>query len=522
MGRSKVFVGCRLYSGFMPRVVHEAFVVFDGKVIFCGSREEALSVGSHLRADVVDLDGLTVMPKFVDAHAHLGELALKEGMVDLEGSRSLDELLGRLRSFAEAKPHLPVVFGYTFDHEEMRERRLPSASDLDRAVPDRPAIALRKCLHVGTINSAAMRLFDPAIFKPPFAELDEEGRPTGVVKEDLIWEVREKLSSLLSREDHLELMEEGLRRVSLKGVGAVGYVSCRREFLNVLLELEARGRLPMLVSCYMPPEELFDLHEALSLRGGLRAGNVWITGIKMFADGSLGARTAWLGEPYSDAPEGRGLKLSETSYLLEMASRAEVMGLQVAIHGIGDAAIDQILEVYGKLSRVRELRHRIEHASVLRGDQLERVADLGVALSVQPRFILGDWWVAQRVGLNRLRDVYRLKSPLRRGVLVGFGTDCPVERIDPWETVYAAVARGDRECLDLARHTPEERLTLEEALFCYTDGSSRIIRADGVVGGMGVGFRASFCAYEKDPFELDPSELKDLQPAISSDKLLEG
>lgn len=522
MGRSKVFVGCKLYSGFLPKVVHEAFVVFDGRVVFCGSKEEALSVGSHLRADVVDLDGLVVMPKFVDAHAHVGELSLKEGMVDLEGSRSLEDLVGRLRSFAEAKPHLPVIFGYTFDHEEMRERRLPSASDLDRAVPDRPAIALRKCLHIGTINTAAMKLFDPALFKPPFAEVDEEGRPTGVIKEDLIWEVRERLSSLLRREDHLELMEDGLKKVSLKGVGAVGYVSCRKEFLNMLLELEAKGKLPVLVSCYMPPEELFEIHEALSLKGGLKAGNVWITGIKMFADGSLGARTAWLREPYSDAPESRGLKLSETSYLLEMASRAEGMDLQVAIHGIGDAAIDQILEVYGKLSRARELRHRIEHASVLREDQLEKVVDLGVALSVQPRFILGDWWVAQRVGPARLKDVYRLRSPLRRGVLLGFGTDCPVEKIDPWETVYAAVSRGDRECLELASHTPEEKLNLEEALFCYTEGSSRVIRADGVVGGMGVGFRASFCAYDRDPFELDPSELKELQPTITSDKLLEG
>ncbi|MDK2383514.1 MAG: amidohydrolase family protein, partial [Candidatus Korarchaeota archaeon] len=185
-------------------------------------------------------------------------------------------------------------------------------------------------------------------------------------------------------------------------------------------------------------------------------------------------------------------------------------GLQLAVHAIGDRANDMVLRIYSELGReaVRGLRHRIEHASVLRPDQLRLMAELGAAAAVQPHFIISDWWVVRRLGRRRAAWAYPLRTMATAGIPMGFSTDAPVEPLDPWETIYAAVTRGEYEGVELAAETPGERLGLEESLHYYTMGSAYLVFEEERLGSLVPGKLADYIVVDRDPLVMEPPEIR--------------
>ena len=421
--------------------------------------------------------------------------------LDLRGIRSIDELKRRLKEHAE-KTKSEWIVGYGWDQELLK--RYPTRWDLDEVVDDRPILLSRFCLHAGVLNTKAMEICNLLNSESPCVMRNERGA-TGVVVEEAYITAVNKFKESLNPEDYERFIESAMRYVLSHGITAVGFVSCSGESFKALERLRAKRKLKLRVFVYLKDSEI----TKFGISRGFGDEFLKINGVKIIADGSLGARTAWLSERYEDA-DTCGFSIISRDELEKIAKSIHKANLQLAIHGIGDKTIDTILDVYQELN-AKIARHRIEHASVLRDDQVERIAKLSIVVSAQPRFIMSDWWVVRRVGQNRAKWVYRLKSLIEKGIVVGFGTDAPVEQVNPWETVYSAVTRGKHEELELYELTKNESLTIEEALHCYTYGSAYLLFEEQNLGTLEVGKFADFVIVDRDPFEVDERDLRNIK-----------
>ncbi|MBD6955719.1 MAG: amidohydrolase [Thermoplasmata archaeon] len=458
------FRNCKVYSKFMPLEVHDALVVEDGRVISFNEEENAR-----------DLGGSYIIPAFVDSHLHLDEIGLYLNSLDLRGVKSIKELRYKLEEFA-SRTEGPII-GHGWDQELFMEGRWPSKVDIDDIVNDRPVFLSRVCLHAALVNSYFLEL------------MGMEG--DGIVKENEFEIFRKRIISMVPREKKIKYMRDAVEHVASYGICKVGYVSCSLENLSILEDLRRKDQLPIDVLVYLNSEDLRNYDGKSSM----------VKGIKLFVDGSLGARTALLSKEYSDQGT-RGEQVMDYNKIVEYIEKANECGLDVAIHAIGDAAVDIALEA---LKHARNGK-RIEHASVVRDDQLEKFE--GIDAVVQPHFIISDFWVLERLGVERARYVYRFRD-LMNETNVAFSTDAPVEPVDPFLTLDAAINRGKNEFIDLYRYTEDQSLRPNEAYHCYTSGSMRALGLD--CNPLQPGDEANFLILDRDPLSSNQREIKILE-----------
>lgn len=516
------FVNAKVYASFKPVKVFEGFVVADGRVVKVGRTEEVKSASLQMGGDVLDLNGRVVMPGFVDSHLHMEELGMYLSMAELRGTKSISELKERVKAHLETS-QTSWVLGHGWDQELFKEKRWPTNRDIDEVVKDRPVMLSRVCLHAAVLNSKALEVTGLAASDLPGVER-AGGKPTGIVKEKAFEVARERFKASLSPEDYEHFLTAADRHLLLLGVTSVGSVSMDEKTLKALSNLNRSGKLKTKVFAYIDPgrhnpagKQMYEdtgtlaCLERLSVSAGYGKGRLRIQGIKILGDGSLGARTAWLSIPYADSPKEIGYPNISEELLEEVVRRAHEIGIQMSVHGIGDATIDMILHTYEALKNPATMRHRIEHTSILREDQIVKMAEVGIAAGVQPHFIITDWWTVNRVGKKRAKWIYPFRSMARAGIQMGFGTDSPVEPVNPWETVYAAVTRGRYEGIKTYEHTQEESLTTEESLHYYTQGSAEIMHAERDVGEIKEGAYADFLILNRDPLQTAESELQSVK-----------
>ncbi|MCL6521965.1 MAG: amidohydrolase [Firmicutes bacterium] len=533
----RIFTGARLVDPGQARTAaapaHRpaaeapaALAVAGGRILAAGPAGEVLGLRGP-RTEVVDLEGAWLLPGLIDSHAHLLALGLAAQELDLSDSRSPEELESRLRRYAAEHPELPWITGRGWDESRWPERRLPRAEELDRAVADRPVVLERVCGHGAVLNGEALRRSGLAGSSgdPPGGRVDRDahGRPLGTVWDAALERVRALLPPP-SEERVLRAMRWALRRArelgltqvhseDLGALGAAGLESPRR-----LLELWRRalgapeGRAasapPLRLALLLRQEALERIAaEGLTLGSGDEA--LWVAGVKFFADGALGGRTAWLGRPYADAPGWSGLAAMPPGLLAERAAEAARLGLPPVVHAIGDAAVDAALAA---LERARPAlaaargrprpRFRIVHAQVLRPDQLPRLAREELVLDIQPGFVATDSaWAEARLGAERLGAAYAWRSLLDAGVRLAGGSDAPVESLDPLAAVEAAVRRP--RAGDGAPWRPEEALTRAEAFSLYTEGGAWAAGLEDRFGRLVPGFAADLTLLAFDPLR-DP------------------
>ncbi|MDW8062999.1 MAG: amidohydrolase [Candidatus Caldarchaeum sp.] len=505
------FVNGRIYTSFVPLKTASSIVIFGDRIVYVGDVDKAMSLTSMLGGQLVDLDGLTMMPGFIDTHMHVDMLGMSLRSVDLRGVRSIEEMKKSVKEFYERNRSLSWIFGRGWDQELFEEKRWPNRHDLDEVIPDKPVFLERFCTHAAAANSRALELvksrLDPEFDK--YILKDEHGRATGIVVEDAVKVFRENIQ--FAEQDMALMMLDALKYAASLGVTTVGFVACSLYAFKLLQMLNQREGLPIRVRAYVNAESLNDLLNA-GIRRSFGDASLKIMGIKIFSDGSLGAHTAWLSEPYQDFPVSRGTPTIEREKLVQLVHQAHRNGLQLAIHAIGDQAIDLVLDAYGRLGeRLHQHRHRIEHASVLRRDQLQKLAELGLAVSVQPHFVISDWWVVKRLGEKRAGWIYTFKSMADRGVALGFSSDCPVEPLNPWETIYAAVSRGREEKLELYDYTSHEVFSTAEALHLHTQTSAYLLFEEQNLGTLEAGKYADFIVVDKDPMELGVQDLRNIK-----------
>jgi hypothetical protein len=428
----------------------EAVVVRDGRIAFVGGLEEARRAAPDARR--IDLKGAAAYPGFVDAHAHLTGIGMRELTLNLDQVTSVADLQKAVRAYDHAHPGTGVLFGRGWIETHWPEHRFPTRDDLDRVAPDRPVVLERSDGHALVANSKALALGDvtAATADPMGGQVlkDAGGRPTGMLVDNAMAMVMSKLPAP-TLETTTEALTRAGRIYASRGWTGAGNMSVGSQDLEVLDTLAADGRFPLRADNYM------DLDAAGQvLKQGPYAdatGRIRVMGVKLYMDGSLGSRGAALLEPYADAP-GRGLIKLDHDKTLTVLEQALESGAQVATHSIGDRANRQTLNWYGEAFRaVPEAkraraapRWRVEHAQILNPADIGRFARMGVVASMQASHAIGDFYFAPaRLGEARLKGAYAWKSLLDSGAVVAAGTDAPVEKGDPLIEFYAAVYRHD-------------------------------------------------------------------------------
>ena len=401
---------------------------------------------------VIDLQGATVLPGLVDSHMHLQSTALTRMGLDLRGLRSIEELKELVEAKARSLGEGRWIIGRGWDQELFREGRLPDRMDLDEVAPKNPVLLYRVCGHIAVASTLALR-------KAGLLETNKDG----ILREEEVGVVAKHIPKL-KVEELAEAIYETMIEASRLGLTSLHCMSVSKSEFEALRVLKSRiGNLPLRLFIYFKPNLVDYMEEARKSEDEY----LKIKGLKLLTDGSLGGWTAALTEPYIDNPSSRGVLLLSKDRLAYYMRMAESKGFQLAVHAIGDRAINLVLETASKLKFDRSLL-RIEHVSLTPPETLKLLREYRPMVTVQPRFTVTDWWVDRRLG-PRARYVYMFKTLIAMGLKVAGGSDSPVEPLNPWLGLEAAVTRGL-----LAKHGLSEALAPDEALRIYTTGGDEV------------------------------------------------
>jgi predicted amidohydrolase YtcJ len=452
----------------------------------------------------LDGHGQTLLPGMIDGHGHVMDLGVAAMTLDLTGTDSIANLQQRLRDYAAAHPKDAWLIGFGWNQELWPEKRFPTAADLDAVVPDRPVMLERVDGHAIVVNSAAMKAagVTAATPAPAGGEIHD-----GVFVDNAEKLIRRAIPPLTpaQRDEAVAKAQEQLLSV---GVTSVGAMSVSVDAWNAFRRAGSAGRLNVRLMSYLFGTE--SLTAVPKPTGWLYGDHLRAVGIKLFADGALGSRGAWLKQPYADKPDSRGLRFHSDAEMLSLADTAASHGFQVATHAIGDAANAQIISVYEQLSKKygNERRWRIEHFQIVDPADIPRLAPAGIIASMQPTHQTSDRLMAEaRLGPNRLAGAYAWQSVLKSGARLAFGTDFPVESPNPFPGLAAAVSRQDMNGQPPGGWIPAERLSFAQALYAYTRGSAYAGFSEDKIGALEAGKYADFILVDRDPTAVDPQAL---------------
>ncbi len=520
-----VFFNGKIYT---PAGVAEALLADGQTIAAVGRKGDVLERAEG--AERIDLGGRLMLPGFIDGHMHFLAYALSLEQADLTGCRSVHEVRDRLKSFLDwEKPASGEwVSGRGWNHEHFDEPRIFTRDDLDGLAPDNPVILSRVCGHVAVLNSRALEILGitaDSRFPGGVVDLDGTGRPTGVIRETAVeWAHSrkplpdgEKLRGLVARAG-AAAAASGLTSIHSDDLGSVG--GDFEAILGLYLGLDGEGKMPVRIT-----EQLL-LRNGKALDGFLASG--WRTGdgspafhigpLKILTDGSMGGRTAFLREEYSDMPGVHGVPIYGAEELNDLVRTAHDAGMQVALHAIGDGALDMCLDALENARELnrREARHYIVHCQTGDMEQYRRMARLGVGAAIQPPFVPSDRPMAlRRIGEDRAGKGYAWKSLLDLGIFLSAGSDCPVETFDPLWGIYTAVERKDRDGFPEGGWNPAQKLTVEEAVDLYTRGGAYASFEEHRKGTLQGGRLADLVVLDRDILSVPREEIPSAKAVLT-------
>jgi len=485
-----------------------AVAIRDDRFVAVGNDDEMQALLAP-DGQAVDLRGQTVTPGFIDAHIHFLSYGLSLREIDLAQTPTLDAALERVRQRAAKTPAGQWLTGRGWDQSLWGDGSFPSAADLDAVSTEHPIWLRRKCGHAGWANSLALEMagISDATPNPEAGEIvrDRAGKATGILLETAM-NALFRLLAQPSDEEAAQAVQQAQAVVHKMGIVGVHTMEAAPA-LRAFQQLRASGDLRLRVVAQIPVSELDDAIR-LGLQTGL--GDEWlrIGGVKVFSDGALGPRTAWMLAAYEDEPGNTGIAVTDETSMAAIVDRATRAGLSVVTHAIGDRANRMVLdalEASRKTGQGLHLRHRIEHAQVLDPDDIPRFAALGVIPSMQPIHATQDMLLADKHWGRRSRHAYAWRSLQQTGASLAFGSDAPVETPDVIQGIHAAVTRCRADgAPGRAGWIPEERLTVDEAVWAYTVGAAYAGGVESEQGSITPGKLADLAILSQDIFNINP------------------
>ena len=524
----KLFINGEIYSMKKEGEKFQSLGVKDGKITFLGTDEEAKNVSSK---ELIDLKGKMMIPGMADAHLHLYAYCQNLTFVDLSKVHNINEMINLMKEKIKNVKKGNWVKGVNFDQSKWKENRFPTLEEMDSISKDNPVIIKRCCLHAVVANSKALKMAgigkNYQAGSGGIVELDKDGMPNGILREQSTKVFDDILPDPLKDiEVQKKIMQDVLNDMSSKGITTIHTYAAKiwqyNEDISIYKNFEKEEKLPLRVTVCI--DELFEPEILTEEKLNNPYRKVQLGAYKIFSDGSMGSRSAALKKPYSDDPQNSGFMLFTKEELNNKILTGYEHGLQPAIHAIGDRALDMTLAaIEYTLKTTKEkgmtdeeqknrLPFRIIHVQMIDDDLLERMKKLPLVLDIQPIFLCTDLhWIEDRIGKERLKGSFALKTMEKAGLIQTGGSDCPVETYEPLKGIYAAVTRQDMEGYPIEGFLPEERLSVYEALCMYTKNVPYATGQESVLGTLEIGKFADLTVLEKNLFKIDKKEIKDVK-----------
>lgn len=495
----------------------ESVGIVNKRIVATGSLSDVRArIGSNV--DEVDLKGRTAVPGFYDAHAHIMGVGFAAAEIDLtpDAVSSIEEIASLVKERAASQPAGSWVLGRGYDQAMLAEGRIPTRHDLDAVSPDHPVILRRMCHHIVTANSKALELAGITRNSPDpddgTIDRDEHGEPTGVLRESAMDPLFDAMGEATEDEivDALKLGGNLFRQHGVTSAGEAGIG--RKEELRAYQRAHASGDLALRTWLMMRIDDTLDELVELGIMTGF--GDEWmrIGNAKLFADGSIGGRTARMTKPYEGETDNFGIYMYPPENIIEKIVRAHKAGFQLGNHAIGDAAISTLLDGYEAALRekpVDDPRFRIEHCSILSPELIDRIEKLGVVPIPGTTFLYDMRPVyLENLGEERVRYAYAMKTFSDRGIVAAASTDAPVSGVNPMVGIQMMVTRTDRLGDEIF---PEERVSLEEAIRAYTWNGAYASFSEHEKGSLEPGKLGDVTVLETDLRSVNPLELRNVR-----------
>jgi len=468
--------------------------------------------------EIIDLEGKTVIPGMTDSHMHMYAFCQNLVAVDLSNIRSIKEMISVMKNKSKEIPEGCWIKGVNFDDTLFKEKRMPTRHDLDNVSNKHPIVIRRVCLHAIVVNTEGLTLAGVIKGYNPegggIVETEADGNPNGILREQCTQVIdniiKDPLSDIALRE---KIMMKVFKDMSSRGITGIHTYSAKiwnyKESIETYKHLENIGLLPVRV--YVCLDELFDATTKINNDPNAK---VHLGSYKLFTDGSLGAESAALRDPYKNSGDS-GVMICTEDELYNKMKTAYDKGLQPAIHAIGDRALEITINAIEKTilsSKTKPaLPFRIIHAQMTPPDLIEKMKKIPVILDVQPVFLRTDLhWIEEKVGSYRAKNTYMWKTLMRNGLMLTGSSDCPVESYDPLLGIYSAVTRCDFTGFPKNGYNPDERIDIYDAVRMYTHNPHYATGQQNINGLIKEGFFADFVVLDRNIFEIDEMDLLDV------------
>ncbi len=499
----------------------QAVAVADGRILAVGTNQDiAAFAGPETKR--IDLEGRLCLPGFMDAHIHYYQWSMGRQQLNLEKARSFDEFMVLLREFAARTPVGEWIVGQGFNESDWPENRIPLRQDLDQAAPGHPVLIYRCDLHLAVANTQALQRGKvTGNSRPPSdgkLDLDEKGEPTGVLREGAVCLVRDAIprTTLDALTEAMDFTQTAAHALGLTSIGDVRLSGVKSEAqLTMRAWQRLREQDKLRLRCWTGiPDELRPLAQELGLRSGLGDDYLRIGHVKYFFDGGMGARTAWMVDPYDDTGQ-TGLCVYPPEELYEELCACHDAGLAAMVHSIGDRSTRELITLYERMltperraaSSAPRISHHIEHAQIIRPEDIQRLARLGLPVSMMPHNMVLDINMIQQCSKASAANAYAFRPMIDAGIPVMFSSDCPVCDPAPLVNIQAAVTRQRDDGTPAGGWHPELRVSVEEAVKAYTSVPAAVYGLADSAGKLQPGFRADLIVLDKNIYEIDPLEI---------------
>lgn len=476
--------------------VVQAIAVKDGKIVEAGSTDELTK--KYSADTTIDGTGKFIYPGFIDAHAHFLSYGLTLEEVDLTGAKSWDEVVDRVRKFAESHPE-GWITGRGWDQNHWPDASFPDNTLLNEYFPDRPVLLDRVDGHAAIANQKAFELagVQPGVEMEGGTAEVKHGKLTGILIDNAINLVQSKIPAA-SAEKLRTALSKAEANCFAQGLTTIHDCGLSHKTVELIDKMQQEGNLKMRL--YVMLSDAAANYDWLFKNGILKTDRLNVRSFKVFSDGALGSRGACLLAPYADQPGWKGFLLSAPQYFDSIASRILEHGMQMCTHAIGDSGNRTMLHIYGRhLKGKNDKRWRIEHAQVVHPDDFRLFGDYNIIPSVQPTHATSDMgWAGKRLGPERVKGAYAFKELLDQNGWIPLGTDFPVEDISPFKTFYAAVIRKDADGQPQTGFQMENALTREETLKGMTIWAARSAFEEKEKGSLEPGKFADFIILDRD------------------------